>query len=48
MNPTTTSTNSNTVVKPTSVNIVRNGRRNRLRTEYSQGSKREMATAEMS
>ena len=40
MNPTTTSTNTTTIVRPANVSVVRSGRRKRLRTAYSQGSKR--------
>jgi len=40
MNPTTTNTKTITVVKPTNVKNVRNGRRNKFRIAYSQGSNR--------
>ena len=40
INPTTTNTNTITVVSPANVSDVRNGRRNRFRIAYSQGSRR--------
>ena len=40
INPTTTKTRTITVVNPANVKNVRNGRRNRFRMAYSQGSKR--------
>jgi hypothetical protein len=40
MNPTTTKTSKTDSVKPISVNRLRNGRRNKLRTPYSHGSNR--------
>lgn len=43
INPTTTTTNRTTVVKPTSVSAVRSGRRNKFRMAYSQGSSRHRA-----